>query len=104
MLLPLQPVLDSQLLEQVLDVGIGPEEDVEARLVGVAVGVAPGGDFAAEEVAPLEDDRDVSRVGDVLGRGEASEAFESWVFWFGLRGGRSELKKKVSETKRNSKS
>jgi hypothetical protein len=46
----------------------------------------------------------VSRVGDVLGRGEASEAFESWVFWFGLRGGRSELKKKVSETKRNSKS
>lgn len=92
-LLPLQPVLDSQLLEQVLDVGIGPEEDVEARLVGVAVGVAPGGDFAAEEVAPLEDDRDVSRVGDVLGRGEASEAFESWVFWFfGLvcvEGGRS---------------
>ena len=40
MLLPLQPVLDSQLLEQVLDVGIGPEEDVEARLVGVAVGAA----------------------------------------------------------------
>lgn len=108
MLLPLEPVLDAELLEQVLDVRVGAEEDVQARLVRVAVGIAPGGDLAAQEVAPLEEDGNVAGVGDVLGRGEAREAF--FCFWFGEeaevgveeeeeRGERRRAKKKRNEKK-----
>lgn len=74
-LLPLQPVLDAQLPKQVLHVGVGAKEDVEPRLVRVAVGVAPRGDLAAQHVAPLQHDGDVARVGQVLGGGEAGEAW-----------------------------
>jgi hypothetical protein len=48
MLLPLQAVVDAQLAKQVLDVGVRPEKDVEAGLVGVAVLVPPGGDLRGE--------------------------------------------------------
>ena len=79
MLLPLEPVLDSQFFEQVLHIRVSAEKDVQPRLVRVAVLVAPCGNFPTEEVSTLEDDRDVACVGDVFGRREAGEAFE--VFW-----------------------
>jgi hypothetical protein len=40
------PVLNVELLEQVLDVGVGTKEDVQASLIPVAVLVLPGGNLS----------------------------------------------------------
>ena len=71
--LPLQPVLDVQLLEQLAHVAIRPEKDVQAGLVPVAVLVLPGSHLAAQHVPGLHHDRGVAGVAEVLGTGQTSQ-------------------------------
>mmetsp|Transcript_11931 Transcript_11931/g.38087 ORF Transcript_11931/g.38087 Transcript_11931/m.38087 type:complete len:317 (-) Transcript_11931:64-1014(-) len=71
--LPLQPVLDAELLEEVHHIWVRAKKDVQTRLDHVAVGVLPRGHLAAEHVARLEDERRVAGVGEVLGAREARQ-------------------------------
>jgi hypothetical protein len=45
------PVLNVQLFEQVLNVGVRAEEDVQARLVPITIFVLPSGHLGSPEVA-----------------------------------------------------
>mmetsp|Transcript_46288 Transcript_46288/g.90372 ORF Transcript_46288/g.90372 Transcript_46288/m.90372 type:complete len:599 (+) Transcript_46288:263-2059(+) len=73
-LLPLQPLLDLQLLEQVHHVGVRAEEDVQARLDPVAVVVLPRGHLAAQDAPGLVDGGRVPGVREVLGARQPREA------------------------------
>ena len=71
--LPLEAIVQVELVEEVHDVGVRAEEDVQARLDPVPVLVLPGADLAAELRARLVDHGRVPRVGQVFGAREARE-------------------------------
>ena len=73
MLLPLQPVLDVEFLEQVHHVGVRAEEDVKAGLDPIPVLVLPRRYLAAEHVPALEHDGNVTRICEVLCAREPSQ-------------------------------
>mmetsp|Transcript_12821 Transcript_12821/g.36773 ORF Transcript_12821/g.36773 Transcript_12821/m.36773 type:complete len:312 (+) Transcript_12821:2452-3387(+) len=70
MRLPLQAILDPKLLEHVHHVRIRPEEDVQTRLVPVAILVLPRRHLATQHVPRLQHNRLMPRVHQVLGRGQ----------------------------------
>mmetsp|Transcript_12107 Transcript_12107/g.35977 ORF Transcript_12107/g.35977 Transcript_12107/m.35977 type:complete len:531 (+) Transcript_12107:270-1862(+) len=72
--LPLQAVLNVELREEVHHVGVGAEEDVEARLDPVTILVLPRGDLAAKNVPCLQHKRLMPSIHEVLGAGEAGQA------------------------------
>ena len=73
MALPLQPVFDVQLFEQLQHVRVGPEEDVQAGFVPVAVLVFPGRHLAAENIPGFHNDGGVAGIRQVFGTGESSK-------------------------------
>ena len=73
MALPLQPVFDVQLLEELKHVRVGPEEDVQTRLVPVTVLVLPGSNFAPEHITGLDHNRGVAGISQVLGAGQTRQ-------------------------------
>ena len=71
--LPLQPVFDVQLLEQLAHVAVGAEENMQTGLIPVAVLVLPGGHLAAEYITGFHHHRGVTGVAEVLGTGQTSQ-------------------------------
>ena len=75
--LPLQPLLDIQLLEELEHVRVSPEKDVQAGLIPITVLVLPGRHLAAQHVAGFHHNRRVASITEVFGTGEPSKAGSS---------------------------
>ena len=71
--LPLQSIVNPELVEQVHHVRVRAEKDVQARLDPVTVLVLPRGDFPAEDIARLVHNGNVAGFREVLGAREARE-------------------------------
>ena len=74
MALPLQPVFDVQLFEQLQHVRVGPEEDVQAGFIPVAVLVFPGCHLAAKNIPGFHNNGSVAGICQIFGTGESSKA------------------------------
>ena len=72
--LPLQPIFDVQLLEELAHVAVSTEKDVQPGLVPVAVLVLPGGHLAPEHIASLHHHRSVAGIAEVLGSGKTRQS------------------------------
>ena len=71
--LPLEPVFDVQLLEELAHVAVRTKEDVQARLIPVAFLVLPRRHLAAEHVAGFHHHRGVPRIAEVLGTSQTRQ-------------------------------
>ena len=68
--LPLQPVFDVQLFEDLKHVRVGPEKDMEPGLVPVTVLVFPGCNLATEHIASLHHHWRMANIGEIFGAGQ----------------------------------
>ena len=71
--LPLQPVFDVQLLEELAHVAVRAKKDMQTGLIPVAVSVLPGRYLAAEHVAGLDHHWGVAGVTEVFGARQTGE-------------------------------
>mmetsp|Transcript_10213 Transcript_10213/g.20950 ORF Transcript_10213/g.20950 Transcript_10213/m.20950 type:complete len:296 (+) Transcript_10213:950-1837(+) len=71
--LPLQTVVDSELVEEVHHVRVGPEENVKSGLDPVSVSVLPGRNFSAENVASFVHGGLVTGLSQIFGTSKSGK-------------------------------
>ena len=70
---PGEVVGEAGVAQEAEEIAVGAEEDMETALKPVAVGILPGGDLAASDLALLEEGYFVAETGEVGGRGQAGQ-------------------------------